>query len=91
LKEFVSDVNALRQGTWDGRFYQSDRPTPLQPRNQERIRDLIDTYYPYLHFPKKAGNLIKLTSMPFQKLEPFFNEAYKNAVARIETINLFSQ
>ena len=90
LTEFVRDVNALRQGTWNGRFYQKDRPEKLQPVKEERIRDLVDTYYPFLRFSRKAGGLIKLTRMPFKKLEPFFDEAYKNAVARIEHIDLFS-
>ena len=86
LKEFVQDVNALRTGTWDGSFYQSDRPTPLQPRKEERMRDLIETYYPYLHFDKKAGGLNGLSSMHFRQLEPYFNGAYISAKARIKEI-----
>jgi len=89
LKDFVKDVDALRTGKWDGKdFYQSDRPTPLQPRNEERVRDLIETYYPYLHFGtlKQTGGLEGLCKMSFAKLKPFFDFAYTLAVVKIKEI-----
>ena len=86
LKGFVDDVNSLRQRTWNGSFYQSDRPSPSKPRKEERVRDLIDTYYPYLCFPKTAGGLQGLSNLPFSQLELFFNEAYRRAVSRMKQL-----
>ena len=89
LKDFVKDVDALRTGKWDGKdFYQADRPMPMQPRNEERVRDLIETYYPYLRFGelKKTGGLEGLCKMPFAKLKPLFDFAYALAVVKIKEI-----